>query len=364
MNISYNWLKQYIDLPLGPEETAAKLTSLGLEVGAVEITQTIKGGLAGLVVAQVLTCEEHPDSDHLHVTTVDFGGGAPVQVVCGAPNCRKGLKTILATIGTKLYDGDKEFAIKKSKIRGVESFGMLCAEDEIGIGSSHDGIIELPDDAVVGTPAKTYYHIEDDALIEVDITPNRADAISHYGVARDLAAALGKKAVKPSVEAFKVNTHDRSIRVKVENEKACPRYTGLTILGVEVKESPDWLKQRLTSIGQRPINNIVDITNFIINELGQTLHCFDADQIAGDQVIVRNLPEGTPFVTLDGVERKLSANDLVICNPKEGMCLAGVFGGLKSGVTEKTKNVFIESAYFDPVTIRKTARRHGLNTDA
>ncbi|MBP5259886.1 MAG: phenylalanine--tRNA ligase subunit beta [Paludibacteraceae bacterium] len=364
MNISYNWLKQYIDLPLGPEETAAKLTSLGLEVGAVETTQTIKGGLAGLIVAQVLTCEEHPDSDHLHVTTVDFGGETPVQVVCGAPNCRKGLKTILATIGTKLYDGDKEFAIKKSKIRGVESFGMLCAEDEIGIGSSHDGIIELPDDAVVGTPAKTYYHIEDDALIEVDITPNRADAISHYGVARDLAAALGKKAVKPSVEAFKVNTHDRSIRVKVENEKACPRYTGLTILGVEVKESPDWLKQRLTSIGQRPINNIVDITNFIINELGQPLHCFDADQIAGDQVIVRNLPEGTPFVTLDGVERKLSANDLVICNPKEGMCLAGVFGGLKSGVTEKTKNVFIESAYFDPVTIRKTARRHGLNTDA
>ena len=364
MNISYNWLKQYIDLTLTPDETAARLTSLGLEVGTVEPVQTIKGGLAGLVVAQVLTCEDHPDSDHLHVTTVDFGGEVPVQVVCGAPNCRKGLKTILATIGTKLYDGDKEFSIKKSKIRGVESFGMLCAEDEIGVGSSHEGIIELPDSAVVGTPAKDYYQLEDDALIEVDITPNRADAISHYGVARDLAASLGVKARKPSVDAFRINEHGRSIQVQVENAKACPRYTGVTILGVRVGESPDWLKRRLLAIGQRPINNIVDVTNFIINELGQPLHCFDANQIADDKVIVRGMPEGTPFVTLDGVERKLSAQDLVISDQRKALCLAGVFGGQCSGVTADTRDVFIESAYFDPVTIRKTARRHGLNTDA
>lgn len=364
MNISYNWLKEYINLTLSPEETAKKLTSLGLEVGTTETVQSIKGGLEGLVVAKVLTCEDHPNSDHLHITTVDAGNGEPIQVVCGAANCRAGLTTILATVGTKLYSGDESFAIKKSKIRGVESFGMLCAEDEIGIGTSHDGIIELPEDAIIGTPAKEYYHIEDDTLIEVDITPNRSDAISHFGVARDLAAGLGLTLNKPSVDAFAVANNNYQVNVVVENTEACPRYSGVTISGVTVKESPDWLKNKLSTIGLRPINNIVDVTNFILHELGQPLHAFDGDKIKDNQIIVRNLPEGTPFTTLDGVERKLSANDLMICNPQEGMCIAGVFGGLDSGVTESTTKVFIESAYFNPVSVRKTARRHGLNTDA
>lgn len=364
MNISYNWLKEYINLTLSPEETAKKLTSLGLEVGTTETVQSIKGGLEGLVVAKVLTCEDHPNSDHLHITTVDAGNGEPIQVVCGAANCRAGLTTILATVGTKLYSGDESFAIKKSKIRGVESFGMLCAEDEIGIGTSHDGIIELPEDAIIGTPAKEYYHIEDDTLIEVDITPNRSDAISHFGVARDLAAGLGLPLNKPSVDAFAVANNNYQVNVVVENTEACPRYSGVTISGVTVKESPDWLKNKLSTIGLRPINNIVDVTNFILHELGQPLHAFDGDKIKDNQIIVRNLPEGTPFTTLDGVERKLSANDLMICNPQEGMCIAGVFGGLDSGVTESTTKVFIESAYFNPVSVRKTARRHGLNTDA
>lgn len=364
MNISYNWLKEYINLTLSPEETAKKLTSLGLEVGTTETVQSIKGGLEGLVVAKVLTCENHPNSDHLHITTVDAGNGEPIQVVCGAANCRAGLTTILATVGTKLYSGDESFAIKKSKIRGVESFGMLCAEDEIGIGTSHDGIIELPEDAIIGTPAKEYYHIEDDTLIEVDITPNRSDAISHFGVARDLAAGLGLTLNKPSVDAFAVANNNYQVNVVVENTEACPRYSGVTISGVTVKESPDWLKNKLSTIGLRPINNIVDVTNFILHELGQPLHAFDGDKIKDNQIIVRNLPEGTPFTTLDGVERKLSANDLMICNPQEGMCIAGVFGGLDSGVTESTTKVFIESAYFNPVSVRKTARRHGLNTDA
>lgn len=364
MNISYNWLKEYINLTISPEETASKLTSLGLEVGSVEKTETIKGGLEGLVVAKVVECEDHPNSDHLHITKVDKGDGELLQVVCGAPNCRAGLKTILATLGTKLYSGDEEFQIKKSKIRGVESFGMLCAQDEINIGSSHDGIIELPEDAVIGTPAKEYYNVQDDYLIEVDITPNRADAISHFGVARDLAAALGTKAVKPSVDAFKVDNNSYKVNVEVANHEACPRYTGVTISNVTVKESPDWLKQRLTSIGQRPINNIVDVTNFIINELGQPLHAFNGDMIKGNRIVVRTVDEGTPFTTLDGVEHKLSSSDLMICNAEEPMCIAGVFGGLESGVKEGTTKVFIESAYFNPVWVRKTARRHGLNTDA
>lgn len=364
MNISYNWLKNYIDLTLSPDETAKKLTSLGLEVGTTEEIQTIKGGLEGLVVARVLTCENHPNSDHLHITTVDAGNGEPIQVVCGAPNCRAGITTILATVGTKLYSGEESFTIKKSKIRGVESFGMLCAEDEIGIGTSHDGIIELPEDAVIGTPAKDYYHIENDTLIEVDITPNRSDAISHYGVARDLAAGLGITANKPSVDAFQVNNNDYIVNVTVENTEACPRYSGVTISGVKVTESPDWLKNKLNSIGLRPINNVVDVTNFVLHELGQPLHAFDGDKIKGNQILVKTLPDGTPFTTLDGIERKLSANDLMICNPEEGMCIAGVFGGLDSGVTESTTKIFIESAYFNPVSVRKTARRHGLNTDA
>ena len=364
MNISYNWLKKYINLTLSPEDTAKKLTSLGLEVGTTETIQSIKGGLEGLVVAKVVECEDHPNSDHLHITKVDAGNGELLQVVCGAPNCRAGLTTILATVGTKLYSGEESFTIKKSKIRGVESFGMLCAEDEIGIGTSHDGIIELPENAAIGTPAKEYYHIEDDTLIEVDITPNRSDAISHFGVARDLAAGLGISVIKPSVDDFAVQNHDYVVNVTVENTEACPRYSGVTISGVTVTESPDWLKNKLNSIGLRPINNVVDVTNFVLHELGQPLHAFDGDKIKDNQIIVKTLPEGTPFTTLDGVERKLSVNDLMICNAQEGMCIAGVFGGLDAGVTEKTTKVFLESAYFNPVSIRKTARRHGLNTDA
>lgn len=364
MNISFNWLKKYILLDMNADDTAKKLTSLGLEVGVVEPIESIKGGLEGLVVAKVVECENHPDSDHLHVTKVDNGSGELLQVVCGAPNCRAGLKTIMATIGTKLYDGDNCFTIKKSKLRGVESYGMLCAEDEIGVGASHDGIIELPDDVPVGTPAKDYYKIENDTLIEVDITPNRADAISHLGVARDLAAALNLKLLRPSVDAFKVDNENLKIGVNVANSEACPRYTGVTMTGITVKESPEWLKNRLTSIGQRPINNVVDVTNFILHELGQPLHAFDADKIKGGEINVRTLPAGTKFTTLDGVERELSDSDLMICNKEEGMCIAGVFGGLESGVKEGTTSIFIESAYFNPVWVRKTARRHGLNTDA
>lgn len=364
MNISFNWLKKYILLDMNADDTAKKLTSLGLEVGVVEPIESIKGGLEGLVVAKVVECENHPDSDHLHVTKVDNGSGELLQVVCGAPNCRAGLKTIMATIGTKLYDGDNCFTIKKSKLRGVESYGMLCAEDEIGVGASHDGIIELPDDVPVGTPAKDYYKIENDTLIEVDITPNRADAISHLGVARDLAAALNLKLLRPNVDAFKVDNENLKINVNVANSEACPRYTGVTMTGVTVKESPEWLKNRLTSIGLRPINNVVDVTNFILHELGQPLHAFDADKIKGGEINVRTLPAGTKFTTLDGVERELSDSDLMICNKEEGMCIAGVFGGLESGVKEGTTSIFIESAYFNPVWVRKTARRHGLNTDA
>lgn len=364
MNISFNWLKQYIELDMTAEETAKKLTSLGLEVGAVETVESIKGGLEGLVVAKVVECEEHPNSDHLHVTKVDNGSGELIQVVCGAPNCRAGIKTIMATLGTKLYEGDSEFQIKKSKIRGVESFGMLCAEDEIGVGTSHDGIIELPEDAVVGTPAKNYYKIENETLIEVDITPNRSDAISHIGVARDLAAATGKKVNWPNIDAFQVNDNSRPIQVNVHNSEACPRYSGVSISGVTVKESPEWLKKRLSSIGLRPINNIVDVTNFIINELGQPLHSFDADKITGNVINVQTVADKTKFTTLDEVERTLTDQDLMICNSEKPMCIAGVFGGLESGVTETTQNVFIESAYFNPVWVRKTARRQGLNTDA
>lgn len=369
MNISYNWLKKFIEFDLSPLELADALTSIGLEVGGVEEIQAIKGGLEGLVIGEVLTCEPHPNSDHMHVTNVNLGTGEPVQIVCGAPNVAAGQKVIVATIGTKLYDGDDCFTIKKSKLRGIESCGMICAEDEIGIGTDHSGIIVLPDDAVVGMPAKEYYNIKSDYVLEVDITPNRADACSHYGVARDLYAYLTQRGIqtslhKPSVDDFKVDNHDLDINVTIVNSEACPRYAGITIKGVTVKESPEWLQNDLRMIGLRPINNIVDITNYILFAYGHPMHCFDADKIKGNQVIVKCMPEGTPFVTLDGVERKLSSRDLMICNAEEPMCIGGVFGGLESGTTEETKNVFLESAYFHPTWIRKTARRHGLSTDA
>ena len=369
MNISYNWLKEYVDFNLTPGEVAAALTSIGLETGSVEEVQTIKGGLEGIVIGEVLTCEPHPNSDHMHVTTVNLGQEEPVQIVCGAANVAAGQKVVVATLGTKLYDGDECFTIKKSKLRGVESNGMICAEDEIGLGTSHDGIIVLPADAVPGTPAKDYYNIKSDYVLEVDITPNRADACSHYGVARDLYAYLLQNGYetslrRPSDEAFAVENNELPIAIEVKNQEACPRYAGVSIKGVTVKESPEWLKDKLNTIGLRPINNIVDITNYILHAYGQPLHCFDADKIKGGKVVVQTLAEGTPFVTLDGVERKLSDKDLMICNTEEPMCMAGVFGGLDSGTTEETKNVFIESAYFNPTSVRKTARRHGLSTDS
>ena len=369
MNISYNWLKEYVDFNLTPDEVAAALTSIGLEVDGVEEVQTIKGGLEGIVVGEVLTCEMHPNSDHLHVTTVNLGSGDPVQIVCGAPNVAAGQKVVVATLGTKLYDGDDCITIKKGKLRGVESNGMICAEDEIGIGTSHDGIIVLPADAVPGTPAAEYYHIESEYVIEVDITPNHADACSHYGVARDLYAYLVQNGYKtslhrPSDEAFAVESRDLTIPVEIVDTEACPRYAGVSIQGVTIKESPEWLQKKLNLIGLRPINNIVDITNYILHAYGQPLHCFDADKIKGGKIVVKTMPEGTPFVTLDGVEHKLSDRDLMICNAEEPMCLAGVFGGLDSGTVETTTNVFIESAYFHPTWIRKSARRHGLQTDS
>ena len=370
MNISYNWLKRYIALNDSAEQVAQILTSIGLEVGKVEKVQTIKGGLEGLVVGEVITCVDHPNSDHLHITTTRVAPDAePLQIVCGAPNVAAGQKVIVATVGTVLYDGDEKFTIKRGKIRGEESLGMICAEDEIGVGSNHDGIMVLPADTPVGMPAKEYFGVEDDTLIEVDITPNRADGASHYGVARDLYAYYQAKGMdvaltRPSVEDFKVESHALPIEVVVENADACPRYTGVSIKGVTIKESPDWLKKSLSTIGIRPINNVVDVTNFVLHEMGQALHSFDADKIKGNKVIVKNAAEGQKFVTLDGVERTLSAADLMICNAEEPMCIAGVFGGQDSGITEQTTNVFLESAYFDPVSIRKTARRHQLSTDA
>lgn len=369
MNISYNWLKDYLAFDLTPEQLSDALTSIGLETGGIEEVEAIRGGLKGLVTGQVLTCELHPNSDHLHVTTVNVGTGDPLQIVCGAPNVAAGQKVIVATTGTVLYSGDESFTIKKSKIRGIESNGMICAEDEIGIGTSHEGIIVLPDDTAVGLPAKEYYGMDSDFILEVDITPNRVDAASHYGVARDLAARLqaqGKEIQlkKPSVDAFRIEDTTPAVTVEVENTTACPRYSGVTIKNVEVKESPAWLKNRLEAIGIRAINNVVDVTNYVLHETGQPLHAFDLRQIKGNRVIVKTLPEGTSFVTLDGIERKLSDKDLMICSAEGGMCIGGVFGGLDAGVTETTRDVFLESAYFHPTWIRKTARYHGLNTDA
>ena len=369
MNISYKWLKEYVDFDLTPQQVCDALTSTGLEVDALEEVQSIKGGLKGLYVGKVLTCEMHPNSDHLHVTTVDLGKGEPSQIVCGAPNVAAGQKVIVADLGCVLYDGDQEFVIKKSKLRGVESNGMICAEDEIGIGTDHAGIIVLPEDAPVGLPAAEYYHLESDWLIEVDITANRADALSHWGVARDLYAWLKQNGYqtathKPSVADFKVDNNDLPIDVRIENTEACKRYACVSVTGCDVKESPEWLKNKLTTIGLRPINNIVDITNYVMMALGQPLHCFDADMVKGHEIVVKTMPEGTPFQTLDGVEHKLSDRDLAICNAEEPMCIAGVFGGKGSGTYETTKNVVLESAYFHPTWIRKSARRHGLSTDA
>ena len=369
MNISYKWLKEYVDFDLTPQQVCDALTSTGLEVDALEEVQSIKGGLKGLYVGKVLTCEAHPDSDHLHVTTVDLGKGEPQQIVCGAPNVAAGQKVIVADLGCVLYDGDKEFVIKKSKLRGVESLGMICAEDEIGVGTSHDGIIVLPEDAVVGTPAAEYYNLESDWLIEVDITANRADALSHWGVARDLYAWLKQNGYKtathkPCASTFTVDDNSLPIDVVIENTEACKRYACVSVTDCEVKESPEWLKNKLTTIGLRPINNIVDITNYVMMALGQPLHCFDADMVKGNKIVVKTMPEGTPFQTLDGEEHKISDRDLAICNAEEPMCIAGVFGGKGSGTYETTKNVVLESAYFHPTWIRKSARRHGLSTDA
>ena len=369
MNISYKWLKEYVDFDLTAQQVCDALTSTGLEVDALEEVQSIKGGLKGLYVGKVLTCEAHPNSDHLHVTTVDLGKGEPSQIVCGAPNVAAGQKVIVADLGCVLYDGDQEFVIKKSKLRGVESNGMICAEDEIGVGTSHDGIIVLPEDAVVGTPAAEYYHLESDWLIEVDITANRADGLSHWGVARDLYAWLKSNGYetrmhRPDCSKFNVDNHDLPIEVTIENQEACKRYACVSITNCEVKESPEWLKNKLTTIGLRPINNIVDITNYIMMAYGQPLHTFDADMVKGHKIVVKTMPEGTPFQTLDGEEHTLSDRDLAICNAEDPMCIAGVFGGKGSGTYETTKNVVLESAYFHPTWIRKSARRHGLSTDA
>lgn len=368
MKISYNWLKQYVNLDLEPEKLAEIITSIGLEVGGIEKFQSIKGGLEGLVIGEVKTCQPHSNSDHLSVTTVDLGDGEVTPIVCGAPNVAAGQKVVVATVGTTLYSGDESFEIKKSKIRGESSYGMICAEDEIGVGSSHEGIVVLPNDVQVGMPASQYFNIENDIVFEVDLTPNRIDGGSHIGVARDIVAYLKQTQEidyqKPDVSDFKVDNKDLPIEVVVENQEACPRYAGVTLTGLKIGDSPEWLQNRLKAIGLNPINNVVDVTNFVLHELGQPLHAFDADFIKGNKVLVKTLKDNTPFVTLDEEERKLNTNDLMICNAEEGICIAGVFGGLTSGVTKNTTKIFLESAYFNPVYVRKTARRHGLNTDA
>lgn len=376
MNISYSWLKDYVDFDLSAEQLAAALTSIGLECEGIHTVETIRGGLRGIVIGKVLTCVEHPNSDHLHITTVDLGGENPEQIVCGAPNVAAGQTVVVATVGTVLYDGDKEFVIKKSKIRGVESMGMICAEDEIGVGTSHDGIIVITGDNLPapGTPSAEYYGVQDEDVVEVDITPNRIDAASHYGVARDLAAYLTAncegfapvRARRPAVDDFTIDDPSaKCVSVRVDAPQACPRYCGVTIEGVKVAPSPEWLQKRLRLIGLHPINNIVDITNYILHGLGQPLHCFDRAHIDGDAIIVRTCETGIKFTTLDGVERTLDAADLMICDGnKRPMCIAGVFGGLDSGVTEQTTSVFLESACFNATSVRRTARRHGLSTDA
>lgn len=371
MKISYNWLKQYIQCDLPAEELGKTLTGTGLEVEDMTRYESVKGGLKGVVVGKVLTCIDHPNSDHLHITTVDVGQAEPLHIVCGAPNVAAGQKVLVATIGCELWSGDESFTIKKGKIRGEVSEGMICAEDELQLGTSHEGIMVLPDNYEVGKPASFYFPVEEDYTYEIGLTANRSDATSHIGCDRDLVAALNHKnntrqykIERPSVDAFKVENTRNDIEVIVEDTKACPRYSGVTVSGVKVGPSPAWLKNRLEAVGLRSINNIVDISNYVLMEVGQPLHIFDADKIKGKKVIVKCLAKDTPFTTLDGVQRKLSNTNLMICNAEEPMCIAGVFGGLDSGVTEETKNVFIESAYFNPTSIRKTARFHGLQTDA
>lgn len=371
MKISYNWLKQYIQCDLPAEELGKTLTGTGLEVEDMTRYESVKGGLKGVVVGKVLTCIDHPNSDHLHITTVDVGQAEPLHIVCGAPNVAAGQKVLVATIGCELWSGDESFTIKKGKIRGEVSEGMICAEDELQLGTSHEGIMVLPDSYEVGKPASFYFPVEEDYTYEIGLTANRSDATSHIGCDRDLVAALNHKnntrqykIERPSVDAFKVENTSNDIEVIVEDTKNCPRYSGVTVSGVKVGPSPAWLKNRLEAVGLRSINNIVDISNYVLMEVGQPLHIFDADKIKGKKVIVKCLAKDTPFTTLDGVQRKLSNTNLMICNAEEPMCIAGVFGGLDSGVTEETKNVFIESAYFNPTSIRKTARFHGLQTDA
>ncbi|PBQ33061.1 phenylalanine--tRNA ligase subunit beta [Sphingobacteriaceae bacterium] len=372
MKISNNWLKTLINTDISAEETSERLTSSGLEVEGAETSESIKGGLKGLVVGHVVECSKHPDADKLSLTKVDIGSGELLSIVCGAPNVGANQKVIVATIGTKLYPGEGEpFEIKKSKIRGAVSEGMLCAEDEIGLGKSHAGIMILPDSTIIGTPASEYFKVETDTVFEIGLTPNRSDAASHLGVARDLAAILNSQGTEKKYEVNIQGLHElgeatniNEVEISVESPEACKRYSALVITGVEVKESPDWLKTRLQSIGLRPINNIVDITNFVLHELGQPLHAFDLDKIKGKKIIVRTAKDGEKFKTLDDVERTLKSNDLVICNESEPMCLAGVFGGADSGVTEKTTSIFLESAYFDAGYVRRSSKHHGLKTDA
>jgi len=370
MKISYNWIKQFIKIDWTPEQTSELLTDLGLEVEGLDLYQSVKGGLEGVVVGEVLTCVQHSNADKLKVTTVNIGQDQPVQIVCGAPNVAAGQKVPVATIGTTLYTEEGEaWTIKKGKIRGEESHGMICAEDELGLGKSHDGILVLPEDTVVGTPCADLFEVENDQVFEIGLTPNRADAMSHFGTARDLKAGLQQKGINvelitPSVSAYHVDSRTLKIDVDVLNKELAPRYCGVTISGLKVETSPEWLQNRLKAIGLSPINNVVDITNYVLHDLGQPLHAFDASKITGNKVEVKTLPTGTKFTTLDGVERELHEDDLMICNAEKPMCIAGVFGGIDSGVTEHTTNIFLESAYFNPVSVRKTAKRHGLNTDA
>lgn len=370
MKISYNWLKQYLKLDLAAEETGVILTDLGLEVEGIEPFESVKGGLKGVVVGLVLECEKHPNADKLKITKVDVGQEAPLQIVCGAPNVAKGQKVPVATIGTVLYDHEgKPFEIKKGKIRGEESYGMICAEDELGLGESHEGIMVLDDKYVVGTPCAEVFQVETDEVFEIGLTPNRADAMSHYGVARDLRAGLIQKGVSlelitPSVTKFHVDNRSVKVDIEVTNKKLVPRYTGVAISNVRVGESPAWLQNRLKAIGITPKNNVVDATNYVLHGLGQPLHAFDADHIVGRKLIVKTAEAGTAFTTLDGVKRTLDAEDLMICDAEKPLCIAGVLGGQDSGVTHSTRNVFLESAYFDPVSVRKTAKRHSISTDA
>ncbi len=365
MTISYHWLKDYIDLPETPEEIAKTLTATGLEVESIHAFESVKGALKGLVIGEVLTCTKHPNADKLSITTVHVGQSSPLHIVCGAPNIAPGQKVVVALTGTTVHPTKGEpFTIKKATIRGEQSEGMICAEDEIGLGDSHAGIIVLNTPVANGTPAADFYKIQSDSIIEIGLTPNRADAASHLGVARDIKAAKGRPVKWPSVDRFTVDNKNQPIEIIVENAEACPRYSGLTLSGITVKESPEWLKTRLQSIGLKPINNIVDVTNFVCHEIGQPLHAFDADKIKGHKILVKTQAEGTKFTTLDDKERALTSKDLMICNAEEGMCIAGIFGGIQSGISTNTKNIFLESACFSPVYIRKTSNHHGLKTDA